>query len=160
MLLNINRPTFLTDNQILAKAAASWRLDHPLLHWNTRHTMASFFDISATLAPQVFHIKRDLNGVAHDCAHQVLRQSLSQPIFSCICPAHSSPTCPAISTLENFVCQDFVINAVWCVWDEWNWRLRRLSLFKKKTYQKWWHSMIDHCLVSYAISFVSTASVY
>jgi ribonuclease HI len=114
-LLNINRPTFLTDNQILAKAAASRRLDHPLLHWNTRHTMASFFDISATLAPQVFHIKRDLNGVAHDCAHQVLRQSLSQPIFSCICPAHSSPTCPAISTLENFVCQDFVINAVWCV---------------------------------------------
>jgi hypothetical protein len=43
--LNIHRPTYLKDNQTLAKVAASRRIDHPLLQWNTRNTMASFFNI-------------------------------------------------------------------------------------------------------------------
>lgn len=114
-LLKVDRPTFLTDNQTLAKAGASRTINFPLLHWDTRNTMARFFEATSRSPSQIFHIKRDLNGVAHDCAHQAIRRDLNQPIFSCICSAHSSPTCPAISTLKNFSSQDFVINAVLCV---------------------------------------------
>jgi hypothetical protein len=51
-------PTYLTDNQTLEKVAASRRIDHPLLQWDTRNTMDSFFNIISSQPSQVFHIKR------------------------------------------------------------------------------------------------------
>jgi ribonuclease HI len=113
-LLNINSPTLLTDNQILAKAMASRKLDNPQLHWNVRETFAEILNSMLKTNSQVFHIKRDLNGVAHNCAHQVLRQSLDEPIFRCVCSAHSSPSYHAISILQNVSWQDYVIQAVLC----------------------------------------------
>jgi ribonuclease HI len=112
--LQIDKPTFLTDNQVLAKAAASRTIDHALLHWDARNILADFFNATRRSRAQVFHIRRDLNFVAHNCAHQVLRQDLSQPIYSCVCSAHANSPCPAISILQNLVCQDFVIHAVLC----------------------------------------------
>lgn len=112
--LNIDRVTFLTDNQLLAKVAASRRLDHPLMHWDTRDAMACFFAATSRSSTQVFHIKRDLNRVAHDCAHQALRRSLKQPIYSCVCSTHSSGHCPVISVLQSVNLQGFVIHAVLC----------------------------------------------
>jgi hypothetical protein len=109
-LLRIHRPTFPTDNLSLAKIATSKTINHALLHWDSRHILADFFNTTSRLHAQVFHIRRDLNGVAHNCAHQVLRQDLRQPIFSCVCSAHA--TCPAISILQNSVRQDFVIHVV------------------------------------------------
>ena len=32
--------------------------------------------------PSIFHICRSLNGIAHDCAHQLLN-SLTEPVFAC-----------------------------------------------------------------------------
>jgi ribonuclease HI len=112
--LQIDKPTFLTDNQVLAKAAASRTIDHALLHWEARNILADFFNATHRSGAQVFHIRRDLNFVAHNCAHQVLRQDLSQPIYSCVRSAHANSPCPAISVLQNLVCQDFVIHAVLC----------------------------------------------
>jgi hypothetical protein len=73
-LLNIDRPTFLADNQVLAKVAASRRLDNPLLNWESRNTLATFFQDS-TAIQQVYHIRRNSNEVAHNCANQELRRS-------------------------------------------------------------------------------------
>ena len=84
--LHIQRPTFLTDNQILAKVCAARRLDHPLLRWDSRNTIADF--LRATKASfQVFHIKRDLNGVAHCNSPSLVLQNLNQIFtfsFHCI----------------------------------------------------------------------------
>jgi hypothetical protein len=107
------------DNQVLAKVTVSWALDHALLHWDARHILADFFKTTNRSQAHVFHISRDINGVAHNCAHQVLRHDLSQPIYSCLCSAHASSPCPAISVLQNSVWQDFVIHAVLCNWAEW-----------------------------------------
>lgn len=79
--LQIQNPTVLTDNQVLAKVAAARRLDNPLLRWDSRETVAAFLQASSTYALQIFHIKRDLNDVAHHCANQVLRRCLDRPIF-------------------------------------------------------------------------------
>ena len=112
--LNLGRVTLLTDNQSLAKVATSRRFDHPLLRWDTRDTMASFFAVTSRSSIEVYHIKRDLNGVAHDCAHQALRRSLDQPIYSCVCSAHSLGSCPVISVLQCVNLQGIVIQAVLC----------------------------------------------
>jgi hypothetical protein len=71
------------------------------------------FNIISSQPSQVFHVKRDINGVAHNCAHQALRQCLTQPIF-CLSSAHSSIGCLTIAVLQNFTSQDYVINVVLC----------------------------------------------
>jgi hypothetical protein len=96
-------PTLLTDNKLLAKAVASRRIDSKHMHWKTRHILAKILNSTSASQTQVFHIKRDLNGVAHNCAHQVFRTTLGPPIFSCSSSAHATPSCPAISLLQNCV---------------------------------------------------------
>jgi hypothetical protein len=112
-ILNITRPSYLSDNQILAKVAATRRLDHPLLRWDSRSAFADFLDATSQSSLQVFHIKRDLNRVAHNCAKQALRRCLEQPIFCCS-SAHVASQCPVISVLQSAMLQGFVLNVVFC----------------------------------------------
>jgi hypothetical protein len=112
--LHIHKPTMLTDNKNLAKAVASKKLDSVHIHWNCRDTLADIFATASILHAQVFHIKRDLNDIAHNCAHQVLRSSPNAPTFGCTSSAHFSTPCPVIATLQNSVWQGFVINDVLC----------------------------------------------
>jgi hypothetical protein len=67
------------------------------------------------LRPTITDIQcqKDTNGVAHNCAHQALRQFLTQPIF-CLSLAHSSIGCPTIAVLQNSTSQDYVIHDVLC----------------------------------------------
>ena len=113
-LLQVEAPIFITDNQVLAKTAAARKLDHPLLHWNARAYLADYFEATSSLLPQVFHVSRELNIVAHNCAAQVLRRSLNQHIYKCLNSAHSLDSCPIVSTIQNVDFQDFVITAAWC----------------------------------------------
>lgn len=113
-ILHISTPTFLTDNQVLAKTAAGRKLDHSLLHWSARSHLADYIQATTNSSPQVFHISREINKVAHNCATQVLRRSLNQPIFRCSSSAHSRDDCPILSILQHVHLQDFVILAAWC----------------------------------------------
>ena len=112
--LNVDMPTFLTDNKALARVTASKQLNHPLIRWDSRDTLARLFFLSSRSLAPVFHIKRDQNGVAHNCAHQALRRSLQQPIFTCISSAHETGRCPVLSLLNSASFQGFVIHAVLC----------------------------------------------
>ena len=104
-LLNIDRPKLLTDNLTLAKVTASRQLVHPLVHWDTRDDLANLFMLNSRSSAQVFHIRRDLNGVAHNCAHQALRHCHKQPIFSCVNLAHQTGHCPVLSVLNSSLLQ-------------------------------------------------------
>ena len=75
--------TFLTDNLILARAAASEKLSDSKVPWELRKQIAQYKMASRNLQAQIFHIKRDINGIAHDCSQHALNQSQSMPIFSC-----------------------------------------------------------------------------
>ena len=96
--LNIQQPSFLTDNSTLALAAASNSFDQ--VPWEIRRHIANFNQSTTSSTAAVYHIKRDLNGVAHNCAHQALRQSLSQPIHSCSNSAHRNLSCPILSAVQ------------------------------------------------------------
>lgn len=114
-ILQIQCPTFLTDNQVLARVAAARKLDHPLMRWDTRDTIADFLQATRTDLVQVFHIKRELNGVAHKCAKQIQRRRLDQSIYVCSKSAHSSNCCPVLLALHSATpVQGIVINAVLC----------------------------------------------
>ena len=95
-VLHIQNPTFLTDNQVLAKV-----VDHQMLHWYSRDVVANSLQATSRSSVQNFHIKSDLNGIAHDCAKQVLRQRLDRPIFRCTNSAHSPDSCPVMLALQN-----------------------------------------------------------
>jgi hypothetical protein len=87
--LQLHGPAFLSDNLILAKAAAA-RRPAWLLNWEIRGTMIDFYLQSSPMKPAIFHILRNLDGVAHNCAQQVPTQSLQQHVFRCINPSHGN----------------------------------------------------------------------
>ena len=81
--------TFFTDNLCLAKAvAAISTLDNQVL-WEIRKHVVDTKSASQQIRPEIFHSSRGINGVGHDCANQVIRQSRCEPMFSCSNSAHS-----------------------------------------------------------------------
>jgi ribonuclease HI len=113
-VLKINTPTMMTDNALLAKAVAGGNVKSDCIHWSSRETLAKILTSTAKIQAKVYHVKRDINGVAHNCAHQVLRNTLRSPILSCASSAHATPLCPVISVLRNSEWQDFVLHDVYC----------------------------------------------
>ena len=111
-VLCLQHHTFLTDSSVLAAAAASASTNLQQVPWEIRRHIATYSQLSGS---SIFHIKRDLNGVAHNCAHQALRQSLSQPIFSCSCSAHRNQTCPILSAVQQVHITGLVIHGVNCL---------------------------------------------
>lgn len=109
--LNIFQPTFLTDCLSLASFAAKRKIAETTIPWTIRKVLAEFFCFSSDLHSQVFHISREINGIAHNVAHQVLT-SLEEPDICCFASAHRNMTCPVVSLLSNFQFQGFVIHAV------------------------------------------------
>jgi hypothetical protein len=95
-------------------AVASRKLDSNHMHWNARDILVRILSSTSKLQAQVFHIRREINDIAHSCAHQVLRTSLDAPILCCSSSAHASSFCPAISFLQNAEWTGFVILAVHC----------------------------------------------
>ena len=113
-LLHLQHVTFLTDNLTLARAATAFRTTDQQVPWEIRQHIAHFKNISLELEPKIYHIKRDLNGVAHNCAHQALRQSKSGPTFSCSNSAHVYGNCPVALALKNLNLQGIVLHVVNC----------------------------------------------
>ena len=111
--LQISRPTFLTDCLSLAKAAAARSVLADSTPWTIRTSLAEFFSFTNDLQAQVYHISREINGISHNVAHQVLR-SLPEPDTSCFASAHTNMLCPVVSLLSNFNFQGYVIHAVRC----------------------------------------------
>jgi hypothetical protein len=113
--LNASPVTFLTDNLILARAAASEKITDFSVPWELREQIAHYKKASTNIQVNIFHIKRDINGVAHNCSHQALTQSQSMPIYSCSYSAHDHSNCPVLLALQNINTQGIVIHAVHCL---------------------------------------------
>lgn len=114
--LQIHQVTFLTDNLTLAKAAAATKIWDNEVPWELRKQIADYHKASRNLDGKIFHIKRDLNGIAHDCAKQAIRQDVSLPIFSCSNSAHLRlDNCPVASALSSSNFSGIVLQAVNCL---------------------------------------------
>ena len=111
--LNVQQPTFLTDCLPLASAVASKNISHPATPWNIRNYLASFIKSYTNLNAQVFHISRNLNGVAHNLAQQVY-QATNQPIMSCSTRSHVADLCPVAAALAHFSVTGYRLHKVYC----------------------------------------------
>jgi ribonuclease HI len=112
--MNISPVTFLTDNLNLAKAASAEKITDSSVPWELREQIPNYKKASKNLQAKIFHVKRDMNRVAHDCSQQAIRQSLSEPIFCCSSSAHLSSTCPLLLAFQNLHLQGIVLNVVYC----------------------------------------------
>jgi hypothetical protein len=114
--IGLHHITFLTDNLTLAKAAAANKISDKQVPWELREQIANYQKASRNIEKKVFHIPRNLNGIAHDCAKQAFRQDKSLPIFSCSNSAHSRiGNFPIASTLSQIHFEGIVLHAVNCL---------------------------------------------
>lgn len=100
--------TFLTDNLSLAKAAVVIKTTDLQVPWEIKQQIAQNKHVSQRLQLKIYHVKRDLNGVAHNCTHRV-------PIFSCSNSAHVPGTCPIALALQNLNLRGIVLHGVNCL---------------------------------------------
>jgi hypothetical protein len=111
-ILQLQEATFLTNNATLARAAAAPSASHP---WEIRRHIADYNNLVQSSNTAVYHIKREINGVSHNCAHQAIRQNVYTPIFSCSNSAHRNISCPLFSAVQQMQSQVHVIHDVNCV---------------------------------------------
>jgi hypothetical protein len=97
--MQVNQITFLTDNLMLAKAAAASSYSYKQVPWEIRDIVAKYKLEYRELQPKIYHVKREVNGVSHSCAHHAIRQTRSVSTFSCSNSAHPPGTCPLASSL-------------------------------------------------------------
>lgn len=98
--------------------ASSRDINNTNISWRCRQPISELFQISHSLNV-VYHISRNTNGIAHNCAHQVLNSRV-EPVFSCSRSSHGNVPFPFLQSLLNFQVQGYVIHAVHCLWVEWN----------------------------------------
>jgi hypothetical protein len=68
--LSLQEPTFFSDCANLVKAAAAQGAANPAMLWEIHRQAIEFQEDTRPLRPRIFHVKREINGVAHNCAQQ------------------------------------------------------------------------------------------
>jgi hypothetical protein len=90
--LRLQEPIFFSDCANLVKAAAMQGATNPAMLWEIWRQAIDFQETTRSLWPRIFHIKREINGVAHNCAHQAKRSIRSERTRSCKNLTHSNIT--------------------------------------------------------------------
>ena len=71
-ILKVDQPTFLTDCLSLVKAVVTRSTTDDSVPRTIRTSLVDFFRTTKDLHAQVYHISKEINGIAHNVAHQVL----------------------------------------------------------------------------------------
>lgn len=98
-VLQLHKASFLTDNLALAKMAATRKINDSTIAWRCRPSISSFFQDTHPSHDTIYHIPRNINGIAHNAAHQDLNSRI-EPALGCTCSAHRSISCPSLAQLQ------------------------------------------------------------
>uniref|UniRef100_A0ACD5ZF00 Uncharacterized protein n=1 Tax=Avena sativa TaxID=4498 RepID=A0ACD5ZF00_AVESA len=112
--MNLASPIFFTDNLTLAKAATAQGVSDNNMIWAIRRQAIEYQKLAHPLLGSIFHISREINGVAHNCAQQARRSLGSEPICSCRNSPHNNFSCPVLAAIDMIRHLGFVIHDVRC----------------------------------------------
>ena len=82
--INVQRPVFITDNEVLATAANKRDFVHSLGHWSLQPILADFIASTANMTHSTIKIGTNANSVADNLARKARRTAVpSSCLFSC-----------------------------------------------------------------------------
>jgi hypothetical protein len=113
--LRLPEPSFFSDCANLVKAAAAQGAANPAMLWEIRRQAIEFQEETKALQPRIFHVKREINGLAHNCAQQARRSRHAEPNRSCRNTTHSSSRCPVLEACLILEAQGNVLLDVQCL---------------------------------------------
>jgi hypothetical protein len=92
--LNLQDVNFVTDNEVLARAAQAGSPRFHPGHWSIRPTLALLAEATQGMKHSIIKIRRESNGVADRLAKQVRLAAIQSPcLFSCQAIVHSPRAC-------------------------------------------------------------------
>jgi hypothetical protein len=110
--LLLQEPYFFTDNLGLAKAVQAHGGADPNVLWEIRRQAVQFQKSSQLLRPRIFHIKRSLNVLTHNCAHQAKTLARASPLCSCNNSTHTSSSCPVSVAINRLLPSEIMFVSV------------------------------------------------
>jgi hypothetical protein len=78
--------------------------------WEIRRHAIEFQNITASMSPKIFHIKRDINVVAHHCAHEAKSHLRTRPTHFCGNLTHRNSACPVLVAIDGLRLPNYVIS--------------------------------------------------
>jgi hypothetical protein len=113
--VNVQRPVFITDNEVLATVANRRDLLRNLGHWSLRPILGDFTATTANMMHSIIKIGRDANSVADNLTKKARQAAIpSSCLFSCESWTHSR-NCTIQMALENFQWGNFCPIFVFCI---------------------------------------------
>lgn len=113
--LNLHRTNFLTDNQVLAEAAARRCPEDYPGHWTIRDSLSAFIKHTKEADPRVFKLSRPSNKDAHRQAQDGYNLPNSGAcIFTCVGVSHDKDSCPVIQCIAHLNVQCCTLLSVTC----------------------------------------------
>jgi ribonuclease HI len=114
-ILQVQKPNFLTDSQIIADALTRSNPTNYPGHWRIRPNLCQFLHHLQGIQARVYKIKRENNIVAHRNAQEAINShSTGACTFNCTGTRHPSELCPVKAVISNLNVQSSTLISVTC----------------------------------------------
>jgi hypothetical protein len=114
--MEVDKPNFLTDSQVLAEAAAKRNPIRFPGHWTIRPHLHQFVEFTHGTDARIFKLKRVDNRIAHKQAQVAYNLfDVGTCLYTCLGVRHDAANCPVKAVISSLNVQSCTLMLVTCL---------------------------------------------